>query len=130
MDAEILQCSHIGDTDERIPLREPIVRITAELWSDEIELCLQCANAVVREFESITGVYKDSSLEKDLTDDQESKGKQRAWLTWALDTSGLTSLKAVSLCRSHARHARILTANKVTTIKAWTEETITNHLYG
>ena len=117
-----VKCPHADEVDAKI------FHIFVGYKDDTLVLCLMCLEAATRKMEEFTGVYKSSMSEKDLTDDSESKEKRRVWLTWADSVAGNRTLRAVSLSRTHARYAQVVTSEEKNTIKSWVEETLTNHL--
>lgn len=56
-------------------------------------------------------------------------GRPVLWLVWALHTSGLTSVRAITTDQTIAMYYRKLASLDDQVIKAWIEKTIANHFY-
>ena len=58
------------------------------------------------------------------------KRDPRIWLVWVQTTSGSLDLAAVCSTQERAEIARKHMKDKAQIIRAWTEETVVNHIYG
>ena len=107
-----------------------IIDVEPTPYSPRMRMCIQCANAITLALEIRTGVYTSSMTEKFGGANWETDKKTPAWLTWGIGKAGLTSLRSVSLNRRHARSARNAVEFEPRAVRAWIEETVTNHLFG